>query len=32
MTTITWDESAELIWGSDLHIDNTVLLRLTIAD
>ena len=24
---ITWDQSAELIWGSDLEIDNTVLLR-----
>ena len=24
---ISWDPSAELIWGSDLEIDNTVLLR-----
>ena len=28
--TIQWDESAQLIWGSDLEIDNTILLRLTV--
>ena len=28
--TIQWDESARLIWGSDLEVDNTVLLRLTV--
>jgi hypothetical protein len=28
---ISWDPSAELIWGSDLEIDNTVLLRLDVA-
>ena len=28
---ITWDESAELIWGSDLKIDNTVLLRFSVG-
>ena len=27
---IEWDESARLIWGSDLEIDNTILLRLTV--
>ena len=27
---IVWDESAELVWGNDLEVDNTVLLR-TIA-
>jgi len=26
---ITWDPSAALIWGSDLKVDNTVLLRFT---
>ena len=29
-TRIEWDESARLIWGSDLEIDNTILLRLTV--
>ena len=29
--TIQWDESAQLIWGSDLEVDNTILLRLTVA-
>ena len=28
---IQWDDSAQLIWGSDLEIDNTILLRLTVA-
>ena len=28
---ITWDPSAELIWGTDLEVDNTVLLRTTIS-
>ncbi len=28
---ITWDQSAQLVWGSDLEVDNTVLLRLTVA-
>ncbi len=28
---ITWDASGELIWGSDLQIDNTVLLRTTVS-
>ena len=28
---IQWDESARLIWGSDLKLDNTILLRLTVA-
>ena len=27
---IPWDESARLIWGSDLELDNTILLRLTV--
>ena len=27
---IEWDESARLIWGSDLEIDNTILLRVTV--
>ena len=29
-TRIQWDEAARLIWGSDLEIDNTILLRLTV--
>jgi hypothetical protein len=29
---ISWDPTAELIWGSDLEIDNTVLLRSALAD
>ncbi|MCP5029705.1 MAG: hypothetical protein GY929_25825 [Actinomycetia bacterium] len=28
---IRWDPSAQLIWGSDLKVDNTILLRLTVA-
>lgn len=28
---IDWDDSAQLIWGSDLEIDNTVLTRLTVV-
>lgn len=28
---IDWDGSAELIWGTDLEVDNTVLLRQTIS-
>jgi hypothetical protein len=28
---ITWDGSAQLIWGTDLETDNTVLLRTTIG-
>ncbi|MCP3935884.1 MAG: hypothetical protein GY708_10985 [Actinomycetia bacterium] len=28
---ITWDAAAQLVWGSDLEVDNTVLLRLTVA-
>ncbi|MCP4959669.1 MAG: hypothetical protein GY925_10420 [Actinomycetia bacterium] len=28
---ISWDPSAELIWGSDLEVDNTILLRLSVA-
>jgi hypothetical protein len=27
---ITWNQTAELVWGPDLHIDNTVLLRHTV--
>lgn len=27
---ISWDESAQLIWGTDLEIDNTLLCRITI--
>jgi hypothetical protein len=30
-TQITWDQSAHLIWASDLHIDNTILWRYTIT-
>ena len=30
-TTIQWDDSARLIWGSDLKLDNTILLRLTVT-
>ena len=29
---ISWDPAAVLIWGSDLEVDNTILLRLTIAE
>ena len=28
--TIQWDASAQLIWGSDLEVDNTILLRLSV--
>ena len=28
---ITWDPSAQLIWGTDLEVDNTVLLRTTVS-
>jgi hypothetical protein len=28
---ISWDESAQLIWGTDLEVDNTVLLRTTVS-
>ena len=28
---IDWDDSAELIWGSDLQVDNTVLLRTVVT-
>ncbi len=28
---IDWDPSAQLVWGSDLEVDNTVLLRLTVT-
>ena len=28
---IDWNASAQLIWGDDLEIDNTILMRLTIA-
>ncbi len=28
---ITWDPSAQLVWGPDLEVDNTVLLRTTIS-
>lgn len=28
---IDWDDSAELIWGTDLEVDNTVLLRTTVG-
>ena len=27
---IDWDDTARLIWGSDLEVDNTILLRLTV--
>ncbi len=29
---ISWDGSAELIWGTDLEIDNTVLLRTVVGE
>ncbi len=29
---ISWDGSAQLIWGTDLEVDNTVLLRTTVAN
>jgi hypothetical protein len=28
---IAWDKSAQLIWGTDLKIDNTILFRKTVA-
>ncbi len=28
---ISWDDDAELIWGSDLDIDNTVLMRFSVG-
>ena len=28
---ITWDTSAQLIWGTDLEVDNTILLRTTVS-
>ena len=28
---ITWDASAQLIWGQDLEVDNTVLARMTVT-
>jgi hypothetical protein len=28
---ISWDSAAELIWGTDLEVDNTVLLRTTVG-
>lgn len=28
---ISWDASAQLIWGTDLEVDNTVLLRTTVS-
>ena len=28
---ITWDGAAELVWGQDLEVDNTVLLRTTVG-
>lgn len=29
---IDWDDAAQLIWGTDLEVDNTILLRTTIAN
>ena len=29
---ISWSDAASLIWGSDLEVDNTVLLRLTVSE
>ena len=28
---ITWDSAAQLVWGTDLEVDNTILFRTTIA-
>ncbi len=28
---ISWDDTAQLIWGTDLEVDNTILLRATIS-
>ncbi len=30
-TKVSWNRLAKLVWGADLKIDNTVLLRLTVA-
>ena len=30
-TNITWNSAARLVWGTDLHVDNTALLRLTVG-
>ena len=27
---VSWDDSAELIWGADLEVDNTILFRTTV--
>ncbi len=29
---ISWDSSAQLIWGTDLEVDNTILLRVTVSE
>ena len=29
---IAWDPSAQFVWGADLRVDNTVLLRLTVSE
>ena len=28
---ISWDANAQLVWGTDLEVDNTVLLRFTVT-
>ena len=28
---VTWDPAAQLIWGTDLEVDNTILLRTTVS-
>ncbi|WP_307962188.1 hypothetical protein [Salinispora arenicola] len=28
---VTWDPAAQLIWGTDLEVDNTILLRMTVS-
>ena len=28
---VTWDPTAQLIWGTDLEVDNTILLRTTVS-
>ena len=28
---VSWNRSAKLVWGTDLKVDNTVLLRLTVS-
>ena len=30
-STIDWDAAAQLVWGADLEVDNTVLLRFTVG-